>query len=153
MQHVEMRETLRALAQPVVAAEGLDLVDVEVRGSRGSRLVRLRVDRKGGVSLETCQLISQRLSTLLDEHDPIEGRYTLEVTSPGVDHPLRDRRAFERVEGRAVELTRDHGDGQIKALRGVVAAAQPDQVVLEVDGDQVEVPYDEVVSARQTLPW
>lgn len=153
VQDVEAAASLRALAEPVVVAEGLDLVDVEVRGSGGSRLVRLRVDRKGGVALETCQRVSQRLSALLDEQDPIDGRYTLEVTSPGVDHPLRDRRAFERVEGRMVEISRDDGDGQVRPLRGVVTVAQGDQVLIDVDGRQIGVPYDEVVTARQTLPW
>lgn len=150
---MDATESLRALAEPVVTDEGLDLVELEVRGSSGSRLVRLRVDRKGGVPLEACQRVSQRLSALLDAEDPIAGRYTLEVTSPGVDHPLRGRRAFERVEGRTVELSRDAGDGRLASVRGVVVSAEEDEVVLDVQSERVGVPYDQVVKARQALPW
>ena len=148
---------VRALAEPLAGAAGLDLVDVEVKGSGPRTLLRVKVDRKGGVDLATCQTLSRDLSARLDDEDPIAGRYTLEVTSPGVDHPLTDRRAFDRVEGRAVlvhasQPTEEVPD-RILQIRGTVVAAEVDAVVLDVEGEQVRIPYADVAKATQTLPW
>ena len=144
---------VRELAAPLADARSLDLVDVEVKGSGSSRLVRITVDRKGGVDLAACQDLSRDLSALLDREDPIEGRYALEVTSPGTDHPLRDRAAFDRVEGRSV-LVHRRGETDVPIqVRGTVARAEEDAVLLDVDGEPVRVPYAEIVTAKQTLPW
>lgn len=146
-------EVVRALAEPLALENDLDLVDVQVKGSGPRRLVRVIVDRKGGVDLGTCQRLSQRLSSRLDEVDPLDDRYALEVTSPGVDHPLADRRAFDRVEGRDVLVHRDAGDGRVLQVRGRVAGTDDEAVVLDADGESVRVRYDEIVKATQSLPW
>jgi ribosome maturation factor RimP len=116
-------------------------------------LVRVVVDRKGGIDLEACQRLSRQLSTALDAADPIDGRYVLEVTSPGVDYPLTDRAAFDRVEGRLVRVHRRVSDTQVVEIRGTVTVAEDDAVCLDVDGHPVRVPYREVVKATQALPW
>ena len=147
-------ETARvtALAEPLATALGMDLVEVQIKGSGGRRLVRVVVDRKGGVDLGSCQALSRDLSSVLDVEDPVEGTYSLEVTSPGVDHPLRDRAAFDRVEGRPVVLERTDSDDP-QPLRGTVTAAEEDAVVLDVGGEAVRVPYAEIRKATQALPW
>jgi ribosome maturation factor RimP len=124
---------------------------VQVKGAGSRMLVRIVVDRKGGVDLTTCQRLSRDLSAALDAANPIEGRYVLEVTSPGVDRPLADQAAFDRVEGRPV-LVRRRDQPEV---RGTVRAARADAVALDVDGcdEAVWVPYDEIVKATQELPW
>lgn len=146
---------VRALAEPLATAAGLDLVAVEVKGSGSRTLLRVKVDRKGGVDLAACQALSRDLSARLDAEDPIAGRYTLEVTSPGVDHPLTDQRAFDRVEGRAVLVHRRSGPepDRLQQIRGTVVAAEADAVVLDVDGEEVRVAYADVAKATQALPW
>lgn len=144
---------VRALAEPLAAEAGVDLVDVAVKGTGGQRRVRVVIDRKGGVDLATCQRVSQRLSSRLDEEDPVPGRYDLEVTSPGVDHPLEGQAAFDRVEGRDVLVHRQAPDGRVLQVRGRVAGAEPDTVVLETGDEHVRVPYGEIVKATQSLPW
>lgn len=147
------QESVRTLAEPLARDSDVDLVDVQVKGSGPRRIVRVIVDRQGGVDLATCQRLSRELSARLDEVDPIDGRYALEVTSPGVDHPLTDQRAFARVAGRDVLVHRDGGDGRVLQLRGRVVAADDDGVMLEADAEQVRVRYDEIVKATQCLPW
>lgn len=142
-------EALRRLAEALEAARGLDVLDVAVKGQGPRRLVRVTVDRKGGVDLASCQELSKQLSARLDEEDLLEGSYTLEVTSPGTSYPLEGRRAFERVEGRLVRVVRSEGP----ELRGEVRAADEDAVVIDVDGDEVRVPYGEIAKATQALPW
>jgi ribosome maturation factor RimP len=144
---------VRALAEPLAARLDVELVDVEVRGSGPRRLVRVIVDRKGGVDLSSCQRLSRGLSAALDEADPFPDRYALEVTSPGTGRPLRDRRAFARVEGRDVLVHRSQEGGPVTQLRGTVVGADDDAVLLAVEGQILRVPYEDIRKATQSLPW
>ena len=146
-------ERIRRLAAPLARDAGVDLVDVDVRGAGPRQLVRVTVDRKGGVSVDDCQRLSRQLSDALDSEDPIEHRYSLEVTSPGTDHPLADQAAFDRVEGRLVLVQHEAGDGRVLQTRGTVTAAGEQSVTVDVDGTAVDVAYDDIVKATQALPW
>lgn len=150
-------EAVRSHAQPIAERHALELVDVEVKGGGGRRLVRVTVDRKGGVDLSACRSVSEELSRALDaaDPDPVAGSYALEVTSPGTKRPLRDQAAFDRVEGREVLVHRARDGKAPLQITGTVIAAHADAVELEVadEDEPVRVPYDEVVKATQTLPW
>lgn len=154
---VSETEALRGYVEPIAERHGLDLIEVEVKGGGGRRLVRVVVDRKGGVDVSSCQAVSEQLSQELDaaDPDPVQGSYALEVTSPGTNRPLRDRAAFERVEGLEVLVHRARdGDAPVQ-VTGTVVAAHEDAVELDVDSEDepMRVPYDEVVKATQKLPW
>jgi ribosome maturation factor RimP len=145
---------IRDMAFEQARDEGADVLAVEVKGEGSRRLVRVVVDRKGGIPLDVCQRISQRLSRRLDDADPIAGRYTLEVTSPGIDWPLGDRAAFDRVEGREVLIHRRGEGTHVEQIRGRVVHAGSQSV--EIDNDEagtVTVAYDDIVKAAQALPW
>jgi ribosome maturation factor RimP len=155
----DVETTVRALAQPLADAAGVDLVAVQMKGSGSRRLLRVVVGRKGGVDLEQCQRLSKQLSARLDDTDPIPDGYALEVTSPGVDWPLADASDFDRVEGREVLVHRDTAAAP-EQVRGTVVSAGPDGVTLRVPGAkkgaparEVHIPYGEIVKARQSLPW
>ena len=148
----DSEQVIRGHVQPLADAADLDLIGVEVKGSGPRTLVRIKVDRKGGVDLATCQQLSRDLSRVLDETDPIASRYQLEVSSPGVTHPLRDQRDFDRVEGRLVTVRRTGAD-TVDEVKGTVLEAAATQVVLEVDGDKVAIPYSDIDKATQALPW
>ena len=141
-------DVVRGYVEPLAASAGLDLIDVVVKGSGASTMVKVILDRKGGVGLQECQDVSRSLSRLLDEADPNDSRYKLEVTSPGVNHPLRSQRDFDRVEGRLVVV---HHDGA--ELKGTVVEARETEVVLDSDGERVSVSYDAIDTAKQALPW
>lgn len=154
----DLDATVDALARPLADAEGVDLVEVRVKGEAARRRIQVVVDRKGGVDLATCQRISRELGRALDEADPVSQRYTLEVTSPGTDRPLTDRRSFDRVEGRLVKaVLRTPTEAQpdrTQEVRGTVTAAGEDAAVLTApDGTTHEVPYSQIVRATQELPW
>jgi ribosome maturation factor RimP len=144
---------IREIALREARSEDVDVLAVELKGQGAHRLVRVVVDRKGGVPLDVCQRISQRLSRQLDAADPIGGRYTLEVTSPGVDWPLGDREAFDRIEGREVLIHRRGEDDRVEQVRGRVIRARQDVVELNNKGGTVAVAYDDIIKAAQTLPW
>ena len=145
-------DVVRDHAQALADTAGLDLVDVEVKGSGPRTLVRVRVDRKGGVELSECQQLSRDLSRLLDEADPIDNRYQLEVTSPGVDYPLRTQRDFDRIEGRLVAVRHRTPDGEAE-IKGNVITAGDEAVTVNADGSEVAIAYADIVTATQALPW
>ena len=146
----DVADVVRSFAQPLADDAGLDLVAVEVKGTGPRTLVRVKVDRKGGVELAECQELSRNLSRALDGSDPIDNRYQLEVSSPGVNHPLRTQRDFDRVEGRTVVLRRRDGDDELK---GTVVQAAESEVVLDAGGTRTAVAYADIDSATQALPW
>ena len=148
----DVTEVVRGYAAPLAADAGLDLVDVEVKGTGPRTLVRVKVDRKGGVELAECQTLSRALGKLLDESDPIDSRYQLEVSSPGVNWPLRQQRDFDRVEGRLVSVVRRTGDGTAE-VKGTVVEAAEREVVLDAGGERISVAYEEIDKATQALPW
>src|SRR5207249_7203635 len=100
----EILEKVRNLASPLAAQEGLELVDVEFAGAGGRQVLRLNIDRAGGVSLDDCTSVSRAVSAALDVEDPLQGAYDLEVSSPGLDRPLRTPEHFEKYAGENVRV-------------------------------------------------
>ncbi|HEX9694878.1 MAG TPA: ribosome maturation factor RimP [Actinomycetota bacterium] len=139
-----LTERVRSLAEPVLDRHDAELVELAVK--RGpTYLVRLTVDRKDGVDLETCAKVSQELARLMDADDPIPGRYTLEVTSPGADRPLRTDQDYRRNIGRTVRIV-TAGDQK----EGIIDAVEPGRVLLG-GGEWIEIA--DVVKATIVLPW
>lgn len=162
----DLVERLTALAAPRVEDAGAELLDVEVRGYTGSRVVRLVVDADDGVDIETVAAVSRGVEAAFDDVDAVAGSYTLQVTSPGVDRPLTTSRDFVRNLGRTVVVTAreqpagkrgaDAPDADAPATReivGEVVEIGEDAVVLEVDDDRVEVPLADIEQGRVQLPW
>ena len=142
---------VRAVAQRVVDTRGFELVDVEVKRGRGDHIVRLFVDKEGGIGLDELQSVSEEVSAILDAEDPIESTYTLEVSSPGLDRALRTEAEYRRFVGRLVKLSsyepidgRRHWLGRLSGVDGGVLA-----VVLEKEkGKLVHVPLAKVSHGR-----
>jgi ribosome maturation factor RimP len=150
----DLELTVSDLALPLAEEADVDLVAVEIKGEGSRRRVRVVVDRKGGVDVGTCQRMSKALSRSLDEMDPVNNRYTLEVTSPGIDRPLNDQRSFDRVEGRLVKAVVTDGEDETREVRGTVTRAEADVVVLtDASGTDHELAYEQIIKATQELPW
>lgn len=139
------REPLLRLLEPVVADHGLDLEDVTITPAGRRRLLRVVVDRDGGVALDTVAEVSTAVSRALDDADAMGGQaYVLEVTSPGVDRPLTQPRHWRRAAGRLVKATLHDGS----TVLGRVSAADDDSAALDVDGSSRRLAYAEVATAR-----
>lgn len=137
-------DLLRAVIEPIVTADGLDLEELDVVLSGRQRRVRVVVDADGGVDLEHCAALSRTISEALDNSDVAGDRqYTLEVSSPGVSRPLTLPRHWRRNTGRLVRVVRADGG----RLDGRVVSADEHGAVLDVDGERVTVPYTEVAKA------
>ncbi len=148
-------EEVRDLAEAVTRRRSLLLWDVEMGGQPGRAVVRVFVDsEKGGVDLDTVAEVSEEISRGLDLKDPIGGRYTLEVSSPGLERTLKSPRHFELCLGRKVVMkTRERLVGDSHRVEGVIAAAGSEAVSLDTGSDAVQVPYEEIKSARTVFEW
>ena len=110
----------KALIQEIVAAEGLELVDVEFKGGLNHRILRIYIDKPTGVNHDDCQRVSQQVGTELDVEDLIPGAYTLEVSSPGLTRKLTTAKDFKRSCGRLIKLqTSEAIEGQ-RSFRGLL---------------------------------
>jgi len=147
----EILEKVRTIAAPLAAAEGLELVDVELAGAGGHPTLRLYIDKAGGVSLDDCTQVSRALSAALDVEDPIEGSYELEVSSPGLDRPLRTREHFEHFVGEKVRVKTfgplDEADSR-KTFVGRLQGMEGDAVVVEVEGAVFRIPQKLIAKAN-----
>lgn len=134
-----------ALVEPVLAEEGIELVDTVF--SRGA--LQLFVDRPGGVDLDAISAVSTTVSRLLDQHPPVPGRYTLEVSSPGLERPLRRPEHFRRFVGTTVAVkTRPEVEGE-RRTQGVLEMADDDGI--EIGGRRLA--YGEIERARTVFEW
>jgi len=142
-------EKITKMAERVVTSEGLTLVDVELKSGRGSRLLRVYIDKPEGISHADCQLVSEQLSVLLDVEDPFPGPYTLEVSSPGLDRALVKASDFGHFAGRKARLVvREPVDNQ-KVLEGRLAGFEAGRVRLDLgDAGLKELEFSNIQKAR-----
>ena len=142
---MSMVDRVRDLVLPILSTHEVDLYDMDVQGP----LVRVVVDRSGGVDLEVLSSVTRAVSRALDEADPIGHRYTLEVTSPGLERPLRTPEQFTRAVGETVKVkTKPEVDGE-RRVEGVLSTADGDGVTV---GDRT-LAYHEIERARTVFEW
>lgn len=146
----QVRDRLAEVLTDPLAEEGLDLEAVEVTPAGRRRLVRVAVDKDGGITLDDIAAAARAVSRLLDESDVMGERpYTLEVTSPGTDRPLTLPRHWRRNQGRLVTVTSREGAG----FTGRIVRAGEGSALLVVEGEEREVVFDHVAKARVQLEF
>ena len=147
----DMTDLAGALS-PVVEARGLELVDVEIHGAQ----LTVFVDRDGGVGLDDLGEATKDVSAALDRIDPMPGRYTLTVSSPGLERRLRTPAHFTRAVGETVTLRVDAGTADVRRLTGTLASADETGCTLtgpEVPGGEARISYDQIERARTVFEW
>jgi ribosome maturation factor RimP len=125
-------DKIRAMVERVATSEGLTVVDVELKGGRSNPLLRVYIDKPGGVSHADCQLISEQLSAILDVEDPFPGRYVLEVSSPGLDRKLSKPSDFTHFVGRRARLVVREAVENQKIFEGRLAGFDNGRVRLDL---------------------
>jgi ribosome maturation factor RimP len=131
-------EKIRQMAERIACSEGLHLVDVELKGGNSNALLRVYIDKAAGVSHADCQLVSEQLSAMLDVEDPIPGRYTLEVSSPGLDRKLTKPSDFTYFAGRRVRVVLRDAVRDEKVFEGRLAGFEDGRIRLDRGEQGVE---------------
>ena len=144
-------ERLWGTIEPYVAAEGIELDDVEVLG--GGQIVRVTLDAEEPVGVDMIAELSRGIGRLLDADDPIDGAYTLEVSSPGLERKLTRQRHYEKAIGSQVKVKTFAPVSDEKSHTGVLLSADGDGFVVDVDGEPREFTYGDISSARTVFVW
>lgn len=131
----------------IIADTQLELVDVEYVKERDWYL-RVYLDKKGGLEIEDCQWVSERLEKILDEVDPIKDSYYLEVSSPGLDRPLKKERDFIRHIGDKIEISTFAPINGQKTITGTLLGLIEGNIRLDVNGNELSVPWDKAAQVR-----
>lgn len=142
-----------ALVRPVVESAGLELWEVTFGKEAGRTVLRVTVDRDGGIDVDTISEMSERLSRRLDLEDFGRGRYQLEVSSPGLERPLRQPRHFQRSVGEQVKVKTVEPVAGSKIHAGALVSADAEAIVIATDDGELRVPYPNVASARTVFEW
>lgn len=148
-------DIVEKLAQPIIDAAGLELVDVEFKKEGANWYLRVFIDKPEGVDIDDCSRVSEQLSDLLDEADPIPNSYFLEVSSPGAERPLKKPSDFERAVGEYVHVSLYEPLGGQKTFEGELTSYNGEELELHyrVKGVQktIAVPLDKIASARLAI--
>ena len=141
--------TIEEIVQPIVDAKNFEIIDIEYVKEAGEYYLRVYLDKEGGISLSDCELVSRELSEILDVKDPIKDNYFLEVSSPGLDRPLKKDKDFERYKGRDVEIKLYKPMNGSKQFEGeLVGLTEDNNIKVIIDDKEVEFTKKEVALIR-----
>lgn len=140
-----------SLARPLVDEAGFELVDMELAGRPGSYVLRLLIEKPGGVTIDDCVAVNRELSCLLDMEDPIPSRYTLEVSSPGLDRPFKTERDYRRALGRRVKVVSVDVDGGSATRVGRLAGIADGTVEIDCGEETHRIPVASIRKAHREL--
>jgi ribosome maturation factor RimP len=145
-------DIVERMALPIVQGEGLELVDVEYKKEGSNWFLRVFIDKEAGVDIDDCGRVSEQLSDLLDEVDPIQNPYFLEVSSPGAERPLKKSADYDRAVGKQIHVSLYEPMNQEKVYQGLLEQFDGDELKISwrVKGVQkrIVIPMEKVASAR-----
>lgn len=134
--------------EPLLYEQGYELVELEIAMFGGRRILRVFIDREGGITLGDCQAVTQILNPALDASDLMEGSYTLEVSSPGFDRPVRKPHDFERFAGEPIKVKTAMPVEGRKQFKGILKGLKDGLVVVESEGRVYEIHLENLLRAN-----
>jgi len=143
----DVKQEIEDLAKRVADEQGVAVFDIELLG-KGKLLLRVAIDKEGGVTLDDCEKFSKSLGALLDVEDVIHHTYTLEVSSPGIDRPLRSLGEFERNKGKLARIVTAEKIENRNFIVGRIAEVNDGLVTILVDDHAIDIPYEKIAKAR-----
>jgi ribosome maturation factor RimP len=148
------RNRIRQLVAMAVESLGYELVDLEVKGAGNNSVLRIYIDKPDGIAHSDCGLVSEQVGTVLDVEEVIPHKYTLEVSSPGLDRKLVKESDFSRFEGKLAKIQTRIPLQQQKVFKGRLKGLRDGRVVLELpQGSLLEIPLDVIQEARLEFEW
>ncbi len=141
---MEIVDKIREITGNILQDKAIELIELKYRRESGGMVLRLLVDKEGGITMDECTSLNNEIGSILDEKDIMQDKYTLEVSSPGLDRPLKTRRDFERVTGKMIYL---HTYGPVNDKRdheGVVISVDDEKVTV----NNVDIRLDKIAKAK-----
>lgn len=148
-EHFTVEDSVRELTVPVVDEFGLELVEIQFRREGRGWVLRLIIDCEGGISIDQCAAVSREVGRILEVEEVIDHAYSLEVSSPGLDRPLKRRQDFERFVGRLARVKTSEPVEGLNLLVGRLAGmGSADTVLIEIEKEVVGIPFELIRKAR-----
>lgn len=144
----DAESTVSEIVEPIVASQGMELVAVEYKREARGWVLRIYIDKKGGVSLDDCVLVSNEVGMVLDVEDPFQSPYTLEVSSPGLNRILKKEGDFERFKERLVRIRTHNAIGTRRNFKGRLLGCAKGLIQIEVGGQVLRIPLSNVAKAN-----
>ncbi len=146
-------ETISCIIGPLIDDMGMELVEVEFKKEQGEWILRVFIDCEGGVRLQDCERVSREIGPVLDAEDPVVHSFTLEVSSPGVNRPLKKPADFQRFRGKLVRIKLFTPlDGE-KAFSAHIKEIEADEVILDKYGKIIRLPFTKIAKANLEIEW
>lgn len=150
---INIQQEITKLAEPIVDDLNYELVDVEFVKEGANWYLRIYIDKPGGIGIDDCQAVSERMSDILDKKDPIEQSYYLEVSSPGLERPLKTERDFIKYKGELVELKVFQPIDGKKLFEGELVGLVDDKIVINQDGNAIEFEKNKVAIVKRAVKF
>ena len=150
---MEIIDRVREIAEVYLRDHDIELIDIVFRREGSSFVLRIAADTADGITVSECTGLNKFLSEVLDREDVIQDRYTLEVSSPGLDRPIKTDRDFERSMGKELELTTFEAIDGRKTHEGILAGIDKDNVVIERQGISTVMPRSKIALARLKIDF
>ncbi len=144
----EIPSRIKEIINPILFDEGVDLVDLDYRREAKGWVLRLYIDKEGGITLDDCTRISREVSRILDIENPIENPYTLEVSSPGLTRPLKSERDFKRFQNRLIKVKTMAPIGNQKMFKGRLLTADSEGIEMDWDGKSLRILFQNIEKAN-----
>lgn len=136
------------LFEPVVEDMGYELIEIEYQPNPNYGVLRLYIDKDTGIQVEDCSAVSRQISAILDVEDPVPGKFNLEVSSPGMDRPLRRLEDFQRFTGEVVKIKTGMAFEGQRNFKGRMCGVEDDLVIIECENKEVRLPVTAIDKAR-----
>ncbi len=149
----KIEKSVLEVLHPIVEDSSCELVDIEYVREQGGRVLRVYLDKQGGVTVDDCADVSRELSVVLDAYDIVPHSYTLEVSSPGLRRPLVGREDYERFKGKKVKIRTTESVEQRKVFTGTLMGTSGEMIIVEVDNRCYKLPFDFIGKANLEIDF
>lgn len=146
-------ESIEGLVTPIIHENRLELVDVEYKKEGKNWFLRIYIDKEGGVTVDDCTRVSREIEDLIDVEEVVPSSYILEVSSPGLDRPLKREKDFLRFKGKRAHVTTYTPIHEQKSFKGTIRDFQEDTLFLDIDSQPVEIPKSQIAKARLEIEF
>jgi len=146
-------ETIEELVTPVINENRLELVDIEYKKEGKNWILRIFIDKEGGVTVDDCTRVSRHIEDLIEVEEAVPSSYVLEVSSPGLDRPLKKEKDFLRFKGKRAHVTTFTPIQQQKSFKGTIRDFQEDVLFLDIDSQPVEIPKNQIAKAKLEIEF
>ena len=149
----EIKEKMQVLLAPILEAHAAFLVDAAIRNERGGKLVQAYIDTDSGITIEECAEISRELAHELDRENVIQGSYRLEISSPGIDRPLKMLRQYRKNVGRRFRVVHQTTEAKAALVGKLEAVGEENLTFLTDRGETVAIEFTKIIESKEELPW